>query len=956
MNQDNIDLAIKNVQSFILQNHKNLSGGEKLTKIVIERIKKSEEYFQDFADEEERKFIIKKVFSNLSRTMEDGVTLVDSTSFVPWYRDIKGEIKSIYWEDYKRHLKIDQDWPDTDNGPINGLDSSTDSILENCADPNKKNISRKGMVVGNVQSGKTANYLGLICKAADAQYKVIIVVAGMLEDLRRQTQIRLEESFVGVNDLTGQKVGCGNLSARDEKSKPVCVTDREKDFTAGNTDSNLINITHTAPYVIVVKKNSKTLKHLNTWLNKIRRNFDDKKIPLPMLLIDDEADNASIDVRNRRRKEAKTENEKGSETLDNPFPEEDPGQFNVTAINRNLRLILKKFTTCTYIGYTATPFANIFISPKTNDDVLKDDLFPKDFISYLDPANNYFGPQQAFVGPYKHKRFINHINVIETLNGKGITIPHKKDFRLDKIPKSLQDAIKSYIVATTIRWLEGYKNKHSSMLVNASCYSDVQISIANIVKSYVINLANSLKASAGLDDDKAEKSSTYYKQLKTFWIENFSKDRPKIDWVDLKPLIHIVANKIVVVVVNRVKGVSERLDYDQFPNGRLVIAVGGYSLSRGLTLEGLISSYYLRTSRMYDTILQMARWFGYRDDYEDLCRLYMTEQAVENFTHISKVINHLNNQIKILETQRKTPKDFALYVRSHPDAKRLMVTSRPKMGSAELVRITLTYAGKLVGNYLIPKNINDIEFNRKQAFSFIEKLSKNYRNCLLGTEINKDLSSKYAFRNIPFSEIFNLTEKHIVSTDNVQIDVPSFLNYLRERKNELKNWDVIIDTNSFKKQEGFDLAGLNINPANRLTRIDERFVSNAKSITTTVGQNSTILSNDIANVTASKEEIIKAKDLIKAFKGKLGLAKAISMTTSRPILFITIYRIKLEEIKENQPFFNEYKNFKEFSKDVDVFASLSYRLPETIIDEKPKEVWRNADIDSISEDYDDGDD
>tara|TARA_Y100001933_G_scaffold148675_1_gene147224 strand:+ start:41 stop:2911 length:2871 start_codon:yes stop_codon:yes gene_type:complete len=956
MNQDNIDLAIKNVQSFILQNHRDLSGGEKLTKVVIERIEKSEEYFQDIATTEQRDFIIRKVFSNLSRTMEDGVTIVDNTSFEPWYRDIKGEIKSIYWEDYKRYLKVDQDWPDTENGPINGLDSSTDSILENCADPSKKNVIRKGMVVGNVQSGKTANYLGLICKAADAQYKVIIVVAGMLEDLRRQTQIRLEEGLVGVNELTGQKIGCGNLSSRDEKNKPVCVTDREKDFTSNNTDSNLINITNTAPYVIVVKKNSKTLKHLNTWLNKIRRNFDDKKIPVPMLLIDDEADNASIDVRNRRRKDAKTENEKGEKTLDNPFPEENADQFNVTAINRNLRLIIKKFTTCTYIGYTATPFANIFISPKTNDDVLKDDLFPKDFISYLDPANNYFGPQQAFVEPFKYERFIKHINVIETTNGKGITIPHKKDFRLDSVPKSLQDAIKGYIVATTIRWVEGYKNKHSSMLVNASCYSDVQISIANKIKAYVIKVANSLKASAGLDDEKAEKSYTYYKQLKTFWKENFAKDRPKIYWDDLKPLIHIVANKIVVVIVNKEKGVSERLDYDQFPNGRLVIAVGGYSLSRGLTLEGLISSYYLRTSRMYDTILQMARWFGYRDDYEDLCRLYMTKKSEENFTHISKVINHLNNQIKILETQRKTPKDFALYVRSHPDAKRLMVTSRPKLGSAELVKITLTYAGKLVGNYLIPKEINDIEFNRKQSFEFIEKLSKKYSESLLGPNINQDLSSKYAFRNIPFKEIFELTEKHIVSSDNVQIDLPSFLTYLKERENELRNWDVIIDTNSYKKQLGFEIGGLNINPANRLTRVDERFISNTKSITTTVGQNSTILSNDIANVTASKEEIDKAKKKIDEFKGKLGLAKAISLVTARPILYITIYRIKLEEIREEQPFYDQYKEFYEFSKNLDVYASLSYRLPETGLIEEPKEVWKNADIDTIGEDYDDGDD
>ena len=200
------------------------------------------------------------------------------------------------------------------------------------------------------------------------------------------------------------------------------------------------------------------------------------------------------------------------------------------------------------------------------------------------------------------------------------------------------------------------------------------------------------------------------------------------------------------------------------------------------------------------------------------------------------------------------------------------------------------------------------------------------------------------------------TEKHIVSSDNVQIDLPSFLTYLKERENELRNWDVIIDTNSYKKQLGFEIGGLNINPANRLTRVDERFISNTKSITTTVGQNSTILSNDIANVTASKEEIDKAKKKIDEFKGKLGLAKAISLVTARPILYITIYRIKLEEIREGQPFYDQYKEFHEFSKNLDVYASLSYRLPETELIEEPKEVWKNADIDTIGEDYDDGDD
>ena len=955
MKQDNIALAITMIQGLILQDYEDLTGGEKLTEVVMNKIKNLEDLFQDYATEEQKDFVIRKVFSNLSRTMEDGVVLVDSSTFEPWYKDRKGEIKSIYWDDYRRHLKINEDWPDTLKGPINALDRNTESILEYCADPQKSLTTRKGMVVGNVQSGKTANYLGLICKAADAGYKVIIVIAGMLEDLRRQTQERLEESFVGVNDIKGEKVGIGNFSERDEKYKPICVTDRENDFTKSKTNSDLINITQSAPYVIVVKKNTNTLKHLNTWLNKIRKNYDDDRIPLPLLLIDDEADNASIDIKSRRKKNTTKNQNKKDDPVQNLYPEENPENFNVTAINRNLRLILKKFTTCTYIGYTATPFANIFISPKTFDDVLKQDLFPRDFISYLDPADNYFGPTQSFL-TRRYKNFIKKIDIEETLDGTGITIPHKKDFELDEVPESLQNAIKSFIIATTIRWSEGYKNKHSSMLVNASCYSDVQVSIANVINSYKNLVADSLKASAGLDDKKAEKNYRYYREMKNFWESNFSEDKPNISWKDLKPLIHMVANKIDVIVVNRIKGVSERLNYDEYPNGRVVIAVGGYSLSRGLTLKGLISSYYLRTSRMYDTILQMGRWFGYRDDYENICRLYMTENAVEDFKHIAEVINHLNSQIKILETQRKTPREFALYVRSHPDAKRLMITSRPKMGAAEKVRITLTYSGKLISNYLIPKDKLSIKRNTDEGLKFVKKLATNYSENILSSEINENLNSSYAFRKIPFYEIFDITEKHIISSDNVQIDQESFFNYLKERKSELSNWDVIIDSNSYKKPGGMDVGGLNIRPVNRLTRIDEKFLNNTKSITTAVGQNNLIRSNDVENITASKEELDRAKDLIKKCDGKLGLSKAISMVTSRPLLFITIYKLVLDDLKENSPFYKQYKEFLGYSKDIDICCSLSYRLPESGIEEFPKEVYRNADIDRISEDYDDGDD
>ena len=959
MREENIQLAIKSVTALILQKYPDLTGGEKLKNIAMGKIKNMEDVLEDSVTEKEKEFIIREAFANCSRKMEDGIGLFNPSTFNPWYNDRKGKIKNLYWDDYKLHLKVNENWNDKLTGPISKLDVITNSIIESCADPLKRDSYRKGMVVGNVQSGKTANYLGLICKAADAGYKVIIVVAGMLEELRKQTQTRLEESFVGFNDLKGERVGVGTIKKRDLKFKPICVTDRDTDFTKAKTNSDLINITQSAPYVIVVKKNKNTLVHLNTWLNKIRKNgnFEDEKIPLPLLLIDDEADNASINVKGRRKK-AKKSDDKKIDPLEDLYPEENPENFNVTAINQKLRLILTKFTTATYVGYTATPFANIFISPKTWDDVLQQDLFPSDFIFYLGVADNYFGPTQAFLQRQKYPKFLKEIDIEETLDGSGITIPHKKDFRLDDVPESLKDAIKSFIVTTSIRWSEGYKNKHASMLVNASCYSDVQISIAEVINSYKNLIADSLSASSGLEDEYAEKNSKFYREIKEVWQSDFAKDKPEINWIDLKSLVNMVANKIHVVVVNRVKGVSEKLNYDDYPNGRIVIAVGGYSLSRGLTLYGLNTSYYLRTSRMYDTLLQMGRWFGYRDHYENICRLYMTETAIEDFSHIAEVINHLNNQIKVLQTQRKTPKEFALSVRTHPEVKRLMVTSRLKLGSAEKVKITLTYEGKLVSNYLIPKDKISIKNNAEKGFDFIRKLSTQFSEQILGVDVNKDLASKYAFRNIPFEEIYNITNNHIISSDNVQIDQASFLTYLKERSHELKNWDVIIDSASYRQMGGIDVSGLNIRPVSRLTRIDERYINNSKSITTVVGKKNQIISNDIANITASADEILEAKNLIKSYDGKLGLAKAISLITSRPILFITIYRLTIDKFNPSDIYFEKYKELEDFAKDTDIYFSLSYRLPQTGIEETPIEVYRNADIDKVLEDddQDDGDD
>ena len=291
----------------------------------------------------DKDFIVKKVRINLRKTMEDGSVLVDNSSFELWYDDRKADFEDIYWNDYKEYL-YREGWSEGANGTINSLDRSTTNILRNCADPlSKTKTKRRGMVVGNVQSGKTANYLGLIAKAADAGYKVIIIIAGMLEELRKQTQIRLEEGFVGRDVIAGENVGIGTFTKRSQEKLPICMTNRDSDLRKSKiqNSSNLLNTTATAPYVIVVKKNAATLKNLNLKLDEIRINEDNEIVDRPMLLIDDEADNATIDLRSKSKSKKKRKPSKDIDKL--LYPEEDPSNYDSTIINARIRTILGKF-------------------------------------------------------------------------------------------------------------------------------------------------------------------------------------------------------------------------------------------------------------------------------------------------------------------------------------------------------------------------------------------------------------------------------------------------------------------------------------------------------------------------------------------------------------------------------------------------------------------------------------
>ncbi len=947
---------IQNVKAVIETNYPDLKGA-KLNIEISRQIDIFTDIFPRDFDQDEKDFLVKKVLGRLKKTMEDGTLLVNNSEFTPWFKDRKGDIEDFYWNDYKNYLLSQPGWTLGPTGTLTKLDEITDDILKLCADPNGQSPSkRKGMVVGNVQSGKTANYLGLITKAADAGYKVIIIIAGMLEELRKQTQIRLEESFVGVNAIDNKEIGVGILSERTDEKTPFCVTNRESDFRKQRTQDtgNLSNITASAPYVIVVKKNLSVLNNLNDWLDSIRKNNEQHLINKSMLLIDDEADNASIDLKSRvkDKKPGKPLTDKQEEAKNKmDFPEEHWSNYDVTKINGSIRRIIKAFKICTYIGYTATPFANIFISPKTHNKILHDDLFPKHFLCYLEPASEYFGPTEAFLEE-RNKRFFNEISEDEISSGRGIRVPHKKDFKLEVMPDSLKESINSFVIATSIRWLNGEEKEHSSMLVNASSYTDTQVSIADVIKEFTRNLANGLKASTGLINELAE-ANNYYLDLQNTFERSFKKET-KYSWDDLKTNIHMVASKIDVLHINRLK-TSEKLNYEMFPNGRVVIAVGGFSLSRGLTLKGLVSSYYLRTSKMYDTILQMGRWFGYRDDYENLCRIFMTKTAREDFKFIAGVVRNLNSQIKIMKLRGKTPQDFALYLRSHEDTQRLMATGRLKMGAAKKILITNTYGGKFIQNYYLEKDIHKIKQNKFVISQFLSQIKENFFQNRITEEVNERLKNRYAFNGIPSAKIINLIEKFNLQFDLNKYDKDSLLKYLNKRKNtELPFWEVIIDSGDINNMKNtVEVGGFNLIPVKRETSFEDNI--NLDYIVPKVAlKNSSISSPDMYSITLSKEEIEEEKNFAK--ENNIRLGSAILQNNKTPKLLITIINLDLRKYLDK----SDTTGTKEYLLNLPELYTLNLILPASIAPEKPREVWVNIDLNNpyhrVTELYDDGDD
>ena len=686
-------------------------------------------------------------------TMSDGAALQEA-GFEPWLENARSELEPYYWDRY-RQLLVSRDF----SGQVLAtLDSVTDRILGLLENPAKEGEwDRRGMVMGHVQSGKTANYTGLVCKAADAGYRVIIIIAGLHNNLRNQTQRRIDEGLLGF-DSTGTQggrllpiqnlLGVGRF---DSRRRPNAFTTSQRDFNRTIADSIGIPLQNLSePAIFVIKKNPNTLRNLIEWLTAHNAQQGTSTVREPMLLIDDEADNASINIRH--------------------------GQNEVSRINGQIRELLRLFDRSCYVGYTATPFANIFIDPDSEDTMLGDDLFPRDFIVSLDPPDNYFGATKVFIENSEHT--VHHVDD----NADLLPLKHPIHHHVTGLPETLETAVRVFVVARAIRLARGQVGKHNSMLVNVSRFLAVQRQIRNEIHTLVDRIRRSARVNGAKRPTKALRDPEIAALFQAF--ENHYAGTCDVSWSDIQTHLHDSASAVKVIEVNSQS--SDSLDYVEYEKtGLNVIAVGGFSLSRGLTLEGLVVSYFLRNSMMYDTLLQMGRWFGYRDGYEDLCRVWMPEEAQGWYTHITESIDELREELARMQSVNATPTEFGLRVRSHPDT--LIVTARNKMGSGRRIKVLIGLANSFVETAILWHDSSSLEMNRQAAISFAEKLRQHG----FAPENGERLNGGRLVRRAPVEAVdaFLMAFRNHEGSVTTQID--PVRRYIRERRtDELVEWDI----------------------------------------------------------------------------------------------------------------------------------------------------------------------
>lgn len=668
-----------------------------------------------------------------------------------------------YWRRQRRFIAQGLRWGDYE---IDSLDVSSNKVLSHLESPHyPEPFLVKGLVIGYVQSGKTANFSALIAKAADAGYKIVIVLSGLHNTLRQQTQRRLQRDL-------GREDGLG--VGRPEPGRQwVWMTGVEswEDFNPGAVDASLLQ--GNEQVIFVVKKNKSRLERLLRWMHG--------KVPshVPVLVIDDEADQASINTGDNRGGLRDL-----ADLADDDFDGDEPApdELSPSAINYAIRRLLRVFDRCAYVAYTATPFANALIDPRAHDRVAGEDLFPRDFILSLPPppGDGYVGPERLFgrdrLPGEQEEADTDGLDVIEfvPVHEVDFVVPPagERDSFVPSIPPSLDRALIDFVLAAAGRLQRSNTDQPCTMLV----HTDMRRAVQNPLAADIARRLAEIRQRWMYDKDDIRP------ELANRWDYRF---RPVTRSVDVgldvpfeaieENIDRLLRDGLPVRVLN--SDHPDNIDFDAEPTLKAVL-VGGNKLSRGVTVEGLLVSYYVRESLYYDTLLQMGRWFGYRGSYVDLTRLYSTELLVRCFHDLATAEEELRRHVAVYDRRGLKPTALALKIRKHP---LMMVTAKNKMQDAQ--EFAVSYDGEFRQTFHFPfDNLDLLNSNLEATREFLSGL---------GTPDWEGTRPSWAAVS-PDQILRFLREFHTVDED--PIDPNSIAHYIHAQleMRELTRWRVLV--------------------------------------------------------------------------------------------------------------------------------------------------------------------
>ncbi|QJT03098.1 Z1 domain-containing protein [Streptomyces asoensis] len=742
--------------------------------------------------------LLAKEIEAITAVFQEGSSGLESDrGHEPWLPEAKNDREWDFWERYRRYLEDVRSLPPV---VVRRLDQSTDEVLSQLEDPRRIGSWRRtGLVIGQVQSGKTGQYIGLAAKAVDAGYQFVVILAGIHNDLRSQTQLRVDEGLLGFDTQHQQRsnqngksrlMGAGRMPGAKRLDIASPTNSSEKgDF--GRQAANAVNFPlGRFPVVLVVKKHWKILEYLRTWVTEVQGTEDEtgRKVvrDIPLFVIDDEADNASINTKRD--------------------PDADP-----TKTNAAIRDLMQSFEKSAYVGYTATPYANIYIDPDVDHADLGADLFPDSFIRTLPSPSNYLGPERVFGLQVDNddEDDVPPLPLVRPVDDAESWVPskHKSAFvPSDDLPQSLREAIASFVLSCAARRARGQTKVHNSMLVHVTRFTAVQGIVRDQVADHLGLLVDSLRDRYGQAPERMAELQALWERDFVPTTDHFPADEAELlTWEEVAPQVMPALRKIVVKTVN---GASrDALDYyEHRRTGLSVIAIGGQKLSRGLTLEGLTVSYYLRTSNTYDTLLQMGRWFGFRPGYEDLCRLYTTSDLQAKYVEVTAATDELRREVEEMAALNLTPRNFGLKVRASSLGLAITATNKMRQGT----KVMLSYSGEGPETVIFNLAQKTVDQNLKALEDFVQRLDG------VAAAESKVPGGNVAWKSVPSEVIADFLSSY--ETDRMAQRVrPRFIaKYIDQcvAVGELPEWTVHL-VGKAAAQDPQNVAGHTIGPVTR---------------------------------------------------------------------------------------------------------------------------------------------